>query len=106
MTDEHARAPGAHALTVDGLAVAAPLTVGQAQTLARHGLLADDRPSLQRVWDRIVSLWADEVTSARSDATPGLDAVLEARRSAFQVVVAEEWFPLGFARRDLNPLRL
>ena len=197
MTDEHARAPGSEALTVDGLAVAAPLTLGQAQTLARDRLLADDPPGLQVVWHRLVSQWGSEVASARQDpgeprlgervngewslvetlrhlvfvtdawigqgicdsqerhplglpphfvtngrelgldldARPGLDEVLEARRSrqaivdqalssadelgspcagrlagfsrrgAFQVVMAEEWFHLGFARRDLSALR-
>lgn len=195
--DQHARAPGSDALEVGGHSVAPPLTAGQARALAGEGLLADDVAGLQKVWQRLVSLWDEEVTAARADpgqdrldqavggewsflqtlrhlafvtdawvgagvagsrvhhplglpphfvtngqemglaleAGPGLEEVLDARRSrqeivtvaleavtdldascagrlsgftrrgAFQMVVAEEWFHLGFARRDLGALR-
>jgi hypothetical protein len=57
---------------VEGISAAAPLTARQAQSLAGHGLLADERAGLQRVWDRLVALWAEEVASARADLDESL----------------------------------
>ena len=76
---------------------------------AELGLELDARPDLDAVLavrkDRQESVAASLVSIGELDAACEGDLAGFTRRGAFQVVVAEERFHLGFARRDLALLR-
>ena len=57
------------------MVVAPPMTEGQARSLARAGILADDAPGLRRAWARLVSDWESELARARAE--PGEDRLYE-----------------------------
>jgi hypothetical protein len=102
MTEEdHARSEAEDALVLDGIAVAPPLTLGQARSLASAGLLAGDGRGLRASWRRLEELWAETVGLAQrqldeaglNERVNGEWSFLETLRHL--VFVSDSWIGVG-----------
>ena len=98
--EEHARPGSADALAINGIQVAAPLTLRQGQTLAELGLLADDPAGLRMAWERVEGLWAETVTLAHRELPASLNERVNDEWSLSEtlrhlIFVTDSWIGVG-----------